>query len=72
MFGGIFEVFEIMCRFEFEICLSGNPFGSKRVGKVGICMAIFKVYEIKCRVGFLVQKYSGPYLRFMKSCVALS
>lgn len=32
-------------------------------------VAIFEVFEMRCRVEFLVQKYSGPYLKFMKSGV---
>lgn len=31
----IFEIFEFGCSLDFEIFVSGDPFGIKRVGKVG-------------------------------------
>ena len=32
----IFEVVEIMCRFEFEICVSGDPLGFESVERLAI------------------------------------
>ena len=55
-----------------DLCEVGHPFGFKRVGKVGLCVAIFEFFEIKCKAKFLVYKCSRLYLKFMKSGVGSS
>ena len=66
----IFEVSEIRCRFEFQICLKGGTFSVQRGwARLDFCGPIFEVFEIKSKAKFLAYKCSGRYLKFLKSGV---
>ena len=46
-----------------DLWQGGHPYGSERVGKVGILRAMFEVSEFRCIFKIMVLKWSGPYIQ---------
>ena len=58
--------------FIFRFIKKGHPFGTEKVGKVGICGSKFEVYEFYSRVYMHVSKFWVPYMKFLNSDVVAS